>query len=145
MILMQMILTIQQIASRLTYPHTICQKSQVTLASWIPLLHILTDIRRKTTQFSKYRTVDAYAETADAQSTHCADADVATVARSGLTRQNHLGVAASIGYTTPKSVRLINMKTSYKTTSLFWYKMFKHLTIINIIMNFTKHIKWHSL
>lgn len=102
MVLMQMILTIQQIASGLTYPHTICQKSQVTLASWVPLLHILTDIRKKTTQFSKYRTVDAYAETAGAQSTHCADADVATVARSGLTRQNQLGVAVIIASDIPR-------------------------------------------
>lgn len=34
----------------------------------------------KPTQFGKYRTVDAYAATA----THCADSDVATVARKGL-------------------------------------------------------------
>lgn len=52
--------------------------------SWIITLHILVEIRKNTKQFCKYRTVEGYAATASAWSTHLTDADVKTVTHSGL-------------------------------------------------------------
>lgn len=66
------------------YPHNICRTSQAIVASWIPTLRTLVEIWRNTTQFSKYRTVEAHAATAGTRPTYCDDTDVETVARGGL-------------------------------------------------------------
>lgn len=58
----------------------ICTQSVVALKQ-----HNLAEIWRTTTQFSRYTTVIAHAARASTLSNHCADADVATVARNELT------------------------------------------------------------
>lgn len=66
------------------YPFPTCQKSYTTQASWKQPLRILVEIWRNTTQFGEYKIVDAYATTADTQSTHRAVANFVTVTRNGL-------------------------------------------------------------
>lgn len=83
---MQSKLTTHQNSEQALFLQTIYRKSPATLASfiYIPTRRILAEIWRNTMQLGKYRTVDTYASSAGARSTHCADADVATLARNGL-------------------------------------------------------------
>lgn len=68
--------------------HTICRESKTT--THFGTITANSSVTWGTTQFSNFRTVEAFAETVGVQSTHHADADVATLARSGFLNFLHV-------------------------------------------------------